>query len=226
MFMVTAPSPIQHLGRFCGQQASTSRQHQHQHQHTQFANECDEVAAMAPKLSTASNCSTSSAASGGLRRTVSSLQSAKPHCLLAKPGAGDLAGSAPSTGGGCVVEAKQVEMDFATLTSRPFYLTVRAPNGEQSDRMHFPGYGRTHHFSPLRDGCGHGHWELVVETRQDTALGLSSRLRVESRERLYLDGVGTLFFTVDDQLHVKLASQEFLRLPSASQCCSRKPRKL
>jgi hypothetical protein len=44
--------------------------------------------------------------------------------------------------------------------------------------------------------------------------------RVAKRENVYLDGVGTLFFTIDESTNIRLSSQEFLRLPSASQCCS------
>jgi len=40
------------------------------------------------------------------------------------------------------------------------------------------------------------------------------------RENVYLDGVGSLFFTIDENANMRLSSQEFLRLPSASQCCS------
>ncbi|CAD5232513.1 unnamed protein product [Bursaphelenchus xylophilus] len=195
MFMVSAPSSIQHA--FCGQQATTSRQ--------QFANECDELAAhVQPKISAVGQFAASGL--GGLRRTVSSLQSAKP-CLLS------------DMDNDCVVEAKQVEMDFATLTNQAFFLRVRAPNGEVSDRLSFPGYGETHHFSPVQNGCGHGDWEFIVEKK------VEKKVVVVNREKIYLDGVGTLFFTINDNLKVKLASQEFLRLPSASQCCSKVGRK-
>ncbi|CAD5223457.1 unnamed protein product [Bursaphelenchus okinawaensis] len=192
MFMVSAPSPITHS--FCGQQATTSRQ--------QFANECDELAAhVQPKLSSVRKISAGGL--GGLRRTVSSLQSAKP-CLLS------------DMDNDCVVEAKQVEMDFATLTNQAFYLRVKAPNGEISERMPFPCYGQTNHFSPMQNGCGHGDWEFIVEKEVK-----KNKFVAVNKDKIYLDGVGTLFFTIDDNLKVKLASQEFLRLPSASQCCSK-----
>lgn len=198
--MVTAPSPIQHT--FCGQHATTSRQ--------QYSNECDEIANL-PKLSTVSVLSNVSTGSlGGLKRTVSSLQSAKP-CLLADPATE------------CIVEAKQVEMDFATLTNCSFYLTIKAPNGEISERIHFPKYGHSTHYTPQRNGCGHGNWVFVVERRNPEQ---KSKLRLEHEQKIYLDGVGTLFFTIDDDLHVRLSSQEFLRLPSASQCCSKKNKSL
>uniref|UniRef100_A0A915D1J6 Uncharacterized protein n=1 Tax=Ditylenchus dipsaci TaxID=166011 RepID=A0A915D1J6_9BILA len=104
----------------------------------------------------------------------------------------------------CIVEAKQVEMDFATLTNQPFQLTITAPNRK---------------ILPCQAGCGHGHWvfELCTfsfDSNQKTIIN-------KTEEKIYLDGVGSLFFTVDDNLTIRLSSQEFLRLPSASQCCSK-----
>ncbi|KAI1720514.1 hypothetical protein DdX_04749 [Ditylenchus destructor] len=151
----------------------------------------------------------SKSAAGGLRRTVSSLHSSlapiSPACSHA------------NYKSNCIVEAKQVEMDFATLTNHPFQLTVTAPNGE-TGCYRFLNYGHTERFSPRLNGCGHGNWKFEIHTFDSDYKNLSKK----SEEKIYLDGVGSLFFTIDEHLQIRLASQEFLRLPSASQCCSSK----
>jgi hypothetical protein len=154
------------------------------------------------KLSVSSVDSVSSVCSSGLRRTVSSLHPTTESC------------SHQNQKNACIVQAKQVEMDFASLTSQPFYVSIKAPNGEVCKRLSFPQYGQTASFSPKGEGCGHGEWAITIHAISD------NKVVKKITETISLDGVGSLFFTVDDQLKLRLSSQEFLRLPSASQCCS------
>jgi len=116
----------------------------------------------------------------------------------------------------CLVDAKQVEIDFATLTSHAFIVRITAPSGEESPLMNFATYGHTEFFSPKQTGCGHGTWKF--EVLQSTNV---NGVRLINEENMYLDGVGSLFFTVGDDLRPKLSSQEFLRLPSVSKSCKR-----
>lgn len=167
--------------------------------------ELNELQFQTGKLSMGSSNGTVS----GLRRTVSSLHS----CLAPTSPACSHANYKSN----CIVEAKQVEMDFATLTNQSFQLTVTAPNGE-SGCYRFLNYGHTERFSPRLNGCGHGNWKLEIHVFDSDYKNLSKK----SEEKIYLDGVGSLFFTIDEHMQIRLASQEFLRLPSASQCCSNK----
>uniref|UniRef100_A0A914CS97 Uncharacterized protein n=1 Tax=Acrobeloides nanus TaxID=290746 RepID=A0A914CS97_9BILA len=143
---------------------------------------------------------------GGLKRTVSSLQAVSTRCSHA------------NFKNNCIVEAKQIEMDFASLTTQSFFIQVHAPNGESSELMNFPIYGATSRFSPKSTGCGHGDWIFEISVKED------NKIVKKNSQKVYLDGVGSLFFTVSDDLQIRLSSQEFLRLPSASQCCSNKRR--
>jgi hypothetical protein len=144
--------------------------------------------------------------STGLKRTVSSLHSSLSAAIP------EQSCSHANHKNNCIVEAKQVEMDFATLTNRPFQLNVTAPNGERSQKFQFLAYGQSARFSPCMNGCGHGNWTFEIRSLEKSG--------ETQTETIYLDGVGSLFFTVDEHLHMRLSSQEFLRLPSASQCCS------
>ncbi|KAK0410633.1 hypothetical protein QR680_005243 [Steinernema hermaphroditum] len=113
----------------------------------------------------------------------------------------------------CIVEARQIEIDFASLTASEFFVQIEAPNGESSGLLDFCGYGKTMNFSPKKEGCGHGIWTFKILQ--------GPKLTLVHEETMYLDGVGSLFFTVGDDLRARLTSQEFLRLPSASRCCGR-----
>ncbi|VDM45561.1 unnamed protein product [Toxocara canis] len=115
----------------------------------------------------------------------------------------------------CLVEAKQIEIDFASIASKSFMVRISAPNGEVSRLLEFTTYGSTDNFSPKMDGCGHGMWTFEVLQEH------GSQIIAVASETMYLDGVGSLFFTVGDDFAPRLSSQEFLRLPSASRCCGR-----
>jgi len=147
----------------------------------------------------------SSGSSTGLRRTVSSLQGGE-SCSHSSPNHK------------CIVEAKQIEIDVASLTNDDFWLSITSPNGESSGKMRFEKYGKTQRFSPRADGCGHGYW--IIEIFVKNADGKTFTKKTESKE--YLDGVGSLFYTVNENSNIKLSGQEFLRLPSACQTCSNK----
>ncbi|VDK61406.1 unnamed protein product [Anisakis simplex] len=115
----------------------------------------------------------------------------------------------------CIVEAKQIEIDFASITSKPFMVRISAPNGEVSSLLQFPSYGCSNYFCPKMPGCGHGMWTFEVIEEN------GSRIVTIASQTMYLDGVGSLFFTVADDFRPRLSSQEFLRLPSASRCCGK-----
>uniref|UniRef100_A0A1I8AC60 CUB domain-containing protein n=1 Tax=Steinernema glaseri TaxID=37863 RepID=A0A1I8AC60_9BILA len=149
-----------------------------------------------PKLSTVSM-----SRSGKIRRSVSSLH----ECTHSKNQEASI----------CLVEARQIEIDFASLTATEFLVQITAPSGERSELLDFNGYGKTMTFMPKGNDCGHGVWTFQILQRKGTQLTLVHE------ETMYLDGVGSLFFTVGDDLRARLSSQEFLRLPSASRCCGR-----
>uniref|UniRef100_A0A7E4UPT8 MATH domain-containing protein n=1 Tax=Panagrellus redivivus TaxID=6233 RepID=A0A7E4UPT8_PANRE len=151
-------------------------------------------------MSSASSSSNSS--SSGLKRTVSSLQSGA-SCSHSNPSQS------------CIVEAKQVEIDVASLVPADFWLCISSPNGESSGKMRFEKYGRTQRFSPRADGCGHGHWKIEIYFKNSDNKTFSK----VSESSQYLDGVGSLLFTISEDFSIKLASQEFLRLPSACHNC-------
>ncbi|TKR60405.1 hypothetical protein L596_027658 [Steinernema carpocapsae] len=143
--------------------------------------------------------------SGKIKRTVSSLSGNGFECTHSKQ----------QEKTGCMVEARQIEIDFASLTTSEFAVQIEAPNGESSDFLDFETYGKTMSFSPKKEGCGHGEWTFKIFQHQ------GAKLVVVHEDSMFLDGVGSLFFTVGDDLRNKLSSQEFLRLPSASRCCGR-----
>uniref|UniRef100_A0A914RI53 Uncharacterized protein n=1 Tax=Parascaris equorum TaxID=6256 RepID=A0A914RI53_PAREQ len=108
-----------------------------------------------------------------------------------------------------------IEIDFSSITSKSFMVRISAPNNEMSNLLVFSTYGTTGYFCPKMDGCGHGMWTFEV-LQQD-----GSRLVTVASQTMYLDGVGSLFFTVGDDFEPRLSSREFLRLPSACRCCCR-----
>ena len=119
----------------------------------------------------------------------------------------------------------QVEMSFVAATTRKLFLRIRAPNGECSPRFafSFDNESPAAHFSPQTAGCGHGIWRFEIEPTESDAKTRAAATTESSRLHTYdcyLDGVGSLIFEINDQLDFRLKAQEFLRLPSASQCCS------
>lgn len=115
----------------------------------------------------------------------------------------------------CCVEARQIEIGFVSIATKAFAIRVRAPNEEESELLEFPEYGRQCYFLPKQPGCGHGHWMFDMYLQNEDG---SHMVYTQS---VYLDGVGSLVFTVGDDLEARLSSQEFLRLPSACRCCRR-----
>ncbi|PAV67930.1 hypothetical protein WR25_01181 [Diploscapter pachys] len=100
----------------------------------------------------------------------------------------------------CPADATQIEIDFSAITSKPFDVVIHAPNGEEG-RLEFEQYGTAQIFTPHQHGCGHGLWTFEVRDRSGS---------VVNTEKMQLDGVGSLFFTVGDDLAPRLSGQEFL----------------
>jgi hypothetical protein len=163
-----------------------------------------------PTSSSRSLSGSSTSSSCGLKRSVSTIQ-APSFATTA-----DSACTHSSPNHKCIVEARQIEIDIASLTSDDFWLCVSSPNGESSGKMRFEKYGKTQRFSPRANGCGHGFWTIEIFVKNSD--GKTFTKKSETKE--YLDGVGSLFFTVNDNYNLKLASQEFLRLPSACNHCT------
>uniref|UniRef100_A0A1I7XG19 CUB domain-containing protein n=1 Tax=Heterorhabditis bacteriophora TaxID=37862 RepID=A0A1I7XG19_HETBA len=103
----------------------------------------------------------------------------------------------------CVADATQIEIDVSSITNSPFFIRIVTPCGE-SGVLHFTQYGTAQVFKPQQHGCGHGIWKFEVYQFIDN----SETLLISETMQLY--GVGTLFFTVDDDLHPRLSGQEFL----------------
>jgi hypothetical protein len=183
-----------------------------------YSDEIDIIA----KLSSSpinSRSASGSSSCGGLKRSVSTIQAGTSITTTA-----DSACSHSTPNHKCIVEARQIEIDVASLTSDDFWLCISSPNGESSGKMRFEKYGKTQRFSPRADGCGHGFWIIEIFVRNSD--GKTFTKKSETKE--YLDGVGSLFFTVNENYNLKLASQEFLRLPSACNSCTsqiKKPEK-
>ncbi|KAI6220845.1 hypothetical protein M3Y99_01588100 [Aphelenchoides fujianensis] len=197
MFMVSAPTPMLNHGLL-----------HHPHQIACRRNlklEAEEAAVQEPlkKLSTASTGSL-----GGLRRTVSSLQAVKP-CVFDAVNAEK-----------CVCQASQVEIFLTTTTDKPFLLRVVAPNGESSERFFFP-MAKSARFSPRQAGCGHGKWTFEIESiNADDQQAASKKADAPVlRTEIDLEGVGSLFYTVNEQLDITLKGQEWIHLPSAASAC-------
>ncbi|VDD91208.1 unnamed protein product, partial [Enterobius vermicularis] len=110
-----------------------------------------------------------------------------------------------------------IEIGFVSIAKKAFAIRVRAPNEEESEYLEFPEYGRQCYFLPKQPGCGHGCWFF------DMYLQEGDGFRLAYTQNIYLDGVGSLVFTVGDDLEARLSSQEFLHLPSACRCFRRKP---
>uniref|UniRef100_A0AC34FQS4 Uncharacterized protein n=1 Tax=Panagrolaimus sp. ES5 TaxID=591445 RepID=A0AC34FQS4_9BILA len=181
------------------------------------SSEIDIIAKLSSSPSNSRSASGSSSC-GGLKRSVSTIQ-AGTSSLTA-----DSACTHSTPNHKCIVEARQIEIDVASLTSDDFWLCISSPNGESSGKMRFEKYGKTQRFSPRANGCGHGHWTIEIFVKNSD--GKTFTKKSETKE--YLDGVGSLFFTVNDNYNLKLASQEFLRLPSACNSCTsqiKKPEK-
>uniref|UniRef100_A0A0N5ATR6 Uncharacterized protein n=1 Tax=Syphacia muris TaxID=451379 RepID=A0A0N5ATR6_9BILA len=106
-----------------------------------------------------------------------------------------------------------IEIGFVSIAKKAFAVRVRAPNEEESELLEFPEYGRQCYFLPKQPGCGHGYWYF------DMYVGICiCRYHMMYSQNVYLDGVGTLVFTIGDDLEARLSSQEFLHLPSACRC--------
>ncbi|CAD6187054.1 unnamed protein product [Caenorhabditis auriculariae] len=105
----------------------------------------------------------------------------------------------------CQADATQIEIDVTSGTSSHFYVKIFVPTGEVG-LLEFPTYGETLSFTASQPGCGHGVWKFVVCTAVD---GKEETL-VE--KTMNLDGVGTLFFAIDEDLRLRLADQEFLHM--------------
>uniref|UniRef100_A0A915B3S9 Uncharacterized protein n=1 Tax=Parascaris univalens TaxID=6257 RepID=A0A915B3S9_PARUN len=75
----------------------------------------------------------------------------------------------------CIVEARQIEIDFSSITSKSFMVRISAPNNEMSNLLVFSTYGTTGYFCPKMDGCGHGMWTFEVLQQDGSRLALFFR---------------------------------------------------
>lgn len=66
----------------------------------------------------------------------------------------------------------QIEIDFASITSKSFMVRISAPNNEMSNLLEFSTYGTTDYFCPKMDGCGHGMWTFEVLQQDGSRLAL------------------------------------------------------
>uniref|UniRef100_A0A914XKT4 Uncharacterized protein n=1 Tax=Plectus sambesii TaxID=2011161 RepID=A0A914XKT4_9BILA len=114
----------------------------------------------------------------------------------------------------CPVQALQIEMEFQSTTSQEFSLRITAPNGEESEPLDFAKTGSVQKFTPANKGCGHGLWRIEVYQQTDI------RKKVVHSESIQLDGVGSLCFSIGNDLTPKLTSRLWLRLPSGG-CCKK-----
>lgn len=106
-------------------------------------------------------------------------------------------------------------MDIASTAPSSCVLRVQTPTGEAADLRLASGSSQA--FVPNVDGCGHGTWSFeVFELVND---GLHSDHMVSRFEKkIVLNGVGSLYFAVNNDFELELQSQEFLALPSSSIC--------
>ncbi|KAF8383872.1 hypothetical protein PRIPAC_73014 [Pristionchus pacificus] len=113
----------------------------------------------------------------------------------------------------CGAEARQIELVFTSWSSSICSIRVSVPSGEESLPLRL-SHNQSIRFSPSLPGCGHGNWTITVDDEDGS---------VKSRSiNLSLEGVGTLFFTVDNHFHPRLVSQQFLNLPHTALCTSQR----
>ncbi|CAI4223636.1 unnamed protein product [Auanema sp. JU1783] len=105
----------------------------------------------------------------------------------------------------CSADATQIEIDFLSLTSIECHVIIKTPTGEVGI-LEFNGKEESKAFLPSQTGCGHGLWTFSVYTLMNNSKVL------RSTETMQLDGVGSLFFSIADDLVPHLMSQEFLHM--------------
>ncbi|CAO4382674.1 unnamed protein product [Caenorhabditis nigoni] len=105
----------------------------------------------------------------------------------------------------CHADATNIEINCSSSSSRAFYVRVEVPTGEQG-LIHFSSSETSQVFTPLQSGCGHGIWKFVVCTMEN-----GSEI-AHSQYSRNLDGVGSLFFNVFEDLEIRLTQQEFLHI--------------
>ncbi|GMS80273.1 hypothetical protein PENTCL1PPCAC_2448, partial [Pristionchus entomophagus] len=113
----------------------------------------------------------------------------------------------------CGAEARQIELIFTSWSPSICSIRVSVPSGEESLPLRLT-HNQSIRFSPSLPGCGHGNWTITVEDEDGSMKSQSMSLSLE--------GVGTLFFTVDSQFHPRLVSQQFLTLPHTALCSSQR----
>ncbi|GMR59333.1 hypothetical protein PMAYCL1PPCAC_29528, partial [Pristionchus mayeri] len=114
----------------------------------------------------------------------------------------------------CGAEARQIELVFTSWSASNCSIRVSVPSGEESLPLRLT-LNQSIRFSPSLPGCGHGKWTITVED-EDGSMNSESM-------SLSLEGVGTLFFSIDNHFHPRLLSQQFLTLPHTALCSSRRP---
>ncbi|GMT11119.1 hypothetical protein PFISCL1PPCAC_2416, partial [Pristionchus fissidentatus] len=111
----------------------------------------------------------------------------------------------------CGAEARQIELIFSSWTPSTCSIRVSVPSGEESLPLRLT-QNQSIRFSPSLPGCGHGTWTITVDDEE----GVSTSRHVS----LSLEGVGSLFFSIDNQFIPRLVSQQFLTLPHTALCSS------
>ncbi|KAK6754526.1 hypothetical protein RB195_013493 [Necator americanus] len=108
----------------------------------------------------------------------------------------------------CDYDVTQVEFDFSLKSQQSIHIRVETPCGEIGT-LEFNEFITEHVFRPMQHGCGNGVWKIDVLQIVDGSE------TVRSSVSMPINGVGTLFFVIGDDLRPFLADKEFLNIPGA-----------
>ncbi|KAL6741057.1 hypothetical protein Aduo_014351 [Ancylostoma duodenale] len=108
----------------------------------------------------------------------------------------------------CEYDVSQIELDFTTKCQQPVCVRVETPCGEIGT-LEFNEFVTEQVFRPMQHGCGKGVWKIDVLQVVDQSEVVLSTVSMP------INGVGTLFFVVGDDLSPYLADKEFLHMTGA-----------
>ncbi|KAE9416473.1 hypothetical protein Angca_000054 [Angiostrongylus cantonensis] len=108
----------------------------------------------------------------------------------------------------CQSDATQVELDFTVKCKQQVFVRTVTPCGEVGT-LQFDDYETKQVFRPKQHGCGNGIWAIHVFQVIDHSEILLSSVSMP------FNGVGTLYFTIADDLHPTLVGKEFLHMSGA-----------
>ncbi|VDM24946.1 unnamed protein product [Toxocara canis] len=110
----------------------------------------------------------------------------------------------------CTATTDQIEIVVQSFVSEPLIVRLWNETGQQSITHYFGYCGSKNTFISKRNDCMSGKWKF------DVCRLFGKQPNVVESQRILLDGIGCLYFTIEADLRLHLQQQLWLRVAHKS----------